>query len=171
MHLAEMRLCQSRTQEAATWRQYESWDTRLHRTIAEATQNTPVAWIVRHAERPAPGGHLGPATRIPQAGARPSQLHRTRGDHCRHRKPRHERRCSGNAYSFAECRAQPLGAAVKPRRPSGGPSGAGMLGCCTFMKLMLIHLRPAQVRIHHERARRYAFHVNANAVGRFDRIS
>ena len=42
MHLAELRLCQSRTQEAATWRQYESWDTRLHRTIAEATQNTPL---------------------------------------------------------------------------------------------------------------------------------
>ena len=42
MHLAELRLCQGRTQEAATWRQYESWDTRLHRTIAEATQNTPL---------------------------------------------------------------------------------------------------------------------------------
>jgi DNA-binding FadR family transcriptional regulator len=25
-----------------TWRQYENWDTRLHRTIAEATQNTPL---------------------------------------------------------------------------------------------------------------------------------
>ncbi|WP_201836768.1 FadR/GntR family transcriptional regulator [Microvirga zambiensis] len=42
MHLAELRLCQTRTREAATWRQYENWDTRLHRTIAEATQNTPL---------------------------------------------------------------------------------------------------------------------------------
>ena len=46
-----------------------------------------------------------------------------------------------------------------------------MLGCCTFMKLMLIHLRPAQIRIHHEGAGRYAFHVNADAVGRLDGIS
>jgi DNA-binding FadR family transcriptional regulator len=42
MHLAELRLCQTRTREAATWRQYENWDNRLHRTIAEATQNTPL---------------------------------------------------------------------------------------------------------------------------------
>ena len=42
MHLSELRLCQTRTREAATWRQYENWDTRLHRTIAEATQNTPL---------------------------------------------------------------------------------------------------------------------------------
>jgi DNA-binding FadR family transcriptional regulator len=42
MHLAELRMCQARTREAATWRQYETWDTRLHRTVAEATQNTPL---------------------------------------------------------------------------------------------------------------------------------
>jgi len=42
MHLAELRMCQNRTREAATWRQYENWDTRLHRTIAEAAQNTPL---------------------------------------------------------------------------------------------------------------------------------
>jgi DNA-binding FadR family transcriptional regulator len=40
MHLAEMRSCLVRTREAATWRQYETWDNRLHRTIAEATQNS-----------------------------------------------------------------------------------------------------------------------------------
>ena len=28
--------------QAATWRQYEMWDTHLHRTVAEATQNTPL---------------------------------------------------------------------------------------------------------------------------------
>jgi DNA-binding FadR family transcriptional regulator len=37
--IAEMRLCMVRSRAAATWRQYESWDNRLHRTIAEATQN------------------------------------------------------------------------------------------------------------------------------------
>ena len=42
MHLAELRMCQARTRDAATWRQYENWDTRLHRTIAEAAQNTPL---------------------------------------------------------------------------------------------------------------------------------
>lgn len=45
VHLAEMRLCHHRSREAATWRQYENWDTRLHRTIAEATQNTPLLGI------------------------------------------------------------------------------------------------------------------------------
>jgi DNA-binding FadR family transcriptional regulator len=37
--IAEMRHCIARSRGAATWRQYESWDNRLHRTIAEATQN------------------------------------------------------------------------------------------------------------------------------------
>ncbi|MBX6321348.1 MAG: FadR family transcriptional regulator [Rhodospirillaceae bacterium] len=39
-HLAEMRLCLARTRAAETWRQYESWDNRLHRVIAAATQNS-----------------------------------------------------------------------------------------------------------------------------------
>ncbi|QIB36354.1 FadR/GntR family transcriptional regulator [Ancylobacter pratisalsi] len=38
--ISEMRLCLSRSRQAETWRQYEGWDTRLHRTIAEATQNS-----------------------------------------------------------------------------------------------------------------------------------
>src|SRR5918993_6127409 len=42
MHLAEMRTCHVRAREAATWRQYESWDNRLHRTVAEAAQNIPL---------------------------------------------------------------------------------------------------------------------------------
>jgi len=37
--IAEMRLCLKRSRSAASWRQYESWDNRLHRVIAEATQN------------------------------------------------------------------------------------------------------------------------------------
>lgn len=38
-HVAEMRLCLQKSQSAATWRQYEAWDNRLHRTIGEAAQN------------------------------------------------------------------------------------------------------------------------------------
>lgn len=38
-HIAEMRLCMQRTRSAQTWRQYEAWDNRLHRVIAESTQN------------------------------------------------------------------------------------------------------------------------------------
>ncbi|HEY7688476.1 MAG TPA: FCD domain-containing protein [Dongiaceae bacterium] len=37
--IAEMQICLKKTREAASWRQYEAWDNRLHRTIAEATQN------------------------------------------------------------------------------------------------------------------------------------
>jgi DNA-binding FadR family transcriptional regulator len=37
--IAEMRACLQRTRAAQTWRQYEAWDNRLHRVIAEATQN------------------------------------------------------------------------------------------------------------------------------------
>ncbi len=38
-HIAEMHLCMQRTRAAQTWRQYEAWDNRLHRVIAESTQN------------------------------------------------------------------------------------------------------------------------------------
>lgn len=38
--ISEMRLCLSRSRQAETWRQYEGWDARLHRTIAEATHNS-----------------------------------------------------------------------------------------------------------------------------------
>jgi DNA-binding FadR family transcriptional regulator len=38
-HIAEMRLCLQKSRAASTWRQYEAWDNRLHRVIAEATQN------------------------------------------------------------------------------------------------------------------------------------
>jgi DNA-binding FadR family transcriptional regulator len=37
--IAEMRTCLKRSREAGSWRQYEGWDNRLHRVIAEATQN------------------------------------------------------------------------------------------------------------------------------------
>jgi len=37
--IAEMRECQRGSREARTWRFYENWDNRLHRTIAQATHN------------------------------------------------------------------------------------------------------------------------------------
>lgn len=37
--IAEMHSCLARTRAAQTWRQYEAWDNRLHRVIAESTQN------------------------------------------------------------------------------------------------------------------------------------
>jgi DNA-binding FadR family transcriptional regulator len=37
--IGEMRNCLVRTRAAQTWRQYETWDNRLHRIIGEATQN------------------------------------------------------------------------------------------------------------------------------------
>lgn len=39
-NIAEMHHCMHASRLSATWRQYENWDNRLHRTIAEATQNT-----------------------------------------------------------------------------------------------------------------------------------
>ena len=38
--VAEMRICVTRTKQAPSWRQYELWDNKLHRTIGEATQNS-----------------------------------------------------------------------------------------------------------------------------------
>jgi DNA-binding FadR family transcriptional regulator len=37
--ISEMQTCLKKSREAVSWRQYEVWDNRLHRTIAEATQN------------------------------------------------------------------------------------------------------------------------------------
>lgn len=37
--IAEMRVCLKKSRQATSWRQYEGWDNRLHRVIAEATQN------------------------------------------------------------------------------------------------------------------------------------
>jgi DNA-binding FadR family transcriptional regulator len=38
--IADIRNCMIKAQQAPTWRQYEQWDNRLHRTIAEASQNS-----------------------------------------------------------------------------------------------------------------------------------
>ena len=37
--IAEMKLCVAGGRSAETWRQYETWDNRLHRAIAEASHN------------------------------------------------------------------------------------------------------------------------------------
>ncbi len=37
--IEEMRLCMAKSRAAETWREYESWDNRLHRVIAESTKN------------------------------------------------------------------------------------------------------------------------------------
>lgn len=37
--VAEMRICVASARRAETWRQYENWDNRLHRAIAEAAHN------------------------------------------------------------------------------------------------------------------------------------
>lgn len=66
--IAEMRSCLARMRVAQTWRQYEAWDNRLHRVIAEATQNSlllalldtlnavrrTVAWGRLRANKPKP---------------------------------------------------------------------------------------------------------------------
>ena len=38
--IAEMRLCLTQARRAETWRQYESWDNRFHRAVAQAARNT-----------------------------------------------------------------------------------------------------------------------------------
>lgn len=38
--IAEMRTCIAKMKNAQTWRQYEAWDNRLHRVIAESSQNS-----------------------------------------------------------------------------------------------------------------------------------
>ncbi|MDX3924460.1 MAG: FCD domain-containing protein [Shinella sp.] len=38
--IAELRNCMLKAQQAPTWRQYEQWDNKLHRTIGEASQNS-----------------------------------------------------------------------------------------------------------------------------------
>jgi DNA-binding FadR family transcriptional regulator len=38
-HISEMRVCLERARASTSWRQYETWDNRLHHVIAQATQN------------------------------------------------------------------------------------------------------------------------------------
>lgn len=38
--IAELRSCAAKCRAASSWRQYEQWDNRLHRSLGEAAQNT-----------------------------------------------------------------------------------------------------------------------------------
>lgn len=43
-----MRICLARSRDAETWRQYESWDNTLHRTIAMAAKNPVLLALFDH---------------------------------------------------------------------------------------------------------------------------
>ena len=70
--MAAMRACLAGSREAQTWRQYETWDNRLHRAIAQASRNAlllavfdtlngvrrAVVWgRLRHDSTRPPAGH------------------------------------------------------------------------------------------------------------------
>ena len=61
-----------RSRQASTWRQYESWDKRLHRIDRRGDAERPAARPARHAERRAPRRHLGAAARQPGTRPRPT---------------------------------------------------------------------------------------------------
>ena len=49
MHLAEMRMCQARTREAGTWRQYENWDNACTAPLRRRRRTRPSGRPVRYA--------------------------------------------------------------------------------------------------------------------------
>jgi DNA-binding FadR family transcriptional regulator len=77
--VAAMRTCLERQRAAATWREYESWDNRLHRMIAEATQNALLLGLLdtlNAVRRAVTWGRLRPANR-----PRPSAEHHSFAEH------------------------------------------------------------------------------------------
>jgi DNA-binding FadR family transcriptional regulator len=77
--LVAMRTCLERQHSAATWREYESWDNRLHRTIAEATQNALLLGLLdtlNAVRRAVTWGRLRPPDR-----ARPAAEHHSFAEH------------------------------------------------------------------------------------------
>ena len=77
-HVAEMRVCLQKSRAAATWRQYEAWDTRLHRVIAEATQNYLLLALLdtlNAVRRTVTWGRLRPT------GSAPTPDHHSFGEH------------------------------------------------------------------------------------------
>ena len=70
-HLDEMRRCVRASKEAATWRQYENCDNRLHRTVAEASGNTVLTALfdqLNAVRRAVVWGRLRDQTGRPSAG-------------------------------------------------------------------------------------------------------
>ncbi|KAB2850431.1 MAG: FadR family transcriptional regulator [Hyphomicrobiaceae bacterium] len=64
--IALMRACMDHQRSARTWREYEAWDNRLHRTIAEATQNALLLGLLdtlNAVRRAVTWGRLRPADR------------------------------------------------------------------------------------------------------------
>lgn len=64
--IAAMRLCMVHQRNSKTWREYESWDNRLHRAIAEATQNSLLLGLLdtlNAVRRAVTWGRLRPADR------------------------------------------------------------------------------------------------------------
>ena len=79
--IAAMRLCLDSQRSAKTWREYESWDNRLHRAIAEATQNSLLLGLLdtlNAVRRAVTWGRLRPADR-----QRPSPDHHSFAEHAR----------------------------------------------------------------------------------------
>lgn len=64
--VADMIVCMRRQRMVATWREYESWDNRLHRAIAEGTQNGLLLGLLdtlNAVRREVTWGRLRPANR------------------------------------------------------------------------------------------------------------
>ena len=78
-NIASMRLCLDYQRSAKTWREYEGWDNRLHRAIAEATQNSLLLGLLdtlNAVRRAVTWGRLRPADR-----PRPSPDHHSFSEH------------------------------------------------------------------------------------------
>lgn len=69
--IEEMRMCLSGSRAAQTWRQYETWDNRLHRAIAVATRNPLLLTLfdtLNGVRRTVVWGRLRPDIPKPPAG-------------------------------------------------------------------------------------------------------
>jgi DNA-binding FadR family transcriptional regulator len=76
--IVEMRICLKGAREARTWRFYENWDNRLHRTIAQAAHNVPMLAMfdtLNTVRRAVVWGRLRPA------GDRPEPDHHSFAQH------------------------------------------------------------------------------------------
>lgn len=73
--IAAMDACLRHQHAAATWREYESWDNRLHRTIGEATQNALMLGLLdtlNAVRRAVTWGRMRPANRPNPPPSHPS---------------------------------------------------------------------------------------------------
>jgi len=106
--VAEMRNCIARTHQAETWRQYEAWDNRLHRTIGEAAQNGLLLGLLDtlNAVRRAVTSGAPPAGAA-AAEPGPPLLRRARRDRPGDRRPRPGPRRRRHAHPPALGRPQP----------------------------------------------------------------